>query len=86
MFTEGICGDGAAILNDGVMVPISEILERLNASVAMETLNDVAANKLIPDYDKELARKLVSIGVSRGALWSRCMSVRAIVEANPIPA
>lgn len=33
MFTEGICQDGAAILNDGVMVPIEEIIDRLNASV-----------------------------------------------------
>lgn len=29
-YTEGICGDGVAILRDGVPVPISEILRQLN--------------------------------------------------------
>ena len=29
-YTEGVCGDGVAILRDGVPVPISEILRRLN--------------------------------------------------------
>lgn len=29
-YTEGILGDGAAILKDGVMVPIEEIVSRLN--------------------------------------------------------
>jgi len=51
----------------------------------VEPFADIYADKLIHNYDKELAEKLVSIGVSRGGLWSRCMSVRAIVEANPIP-
>jgi len=36
MFTEGICQDGAAILNDGVMVPIDEIIDLLNAAQDME--------------------------------------------------
>lgn len=29
-YTEGVCGDGVAILRDGVPVPVSEILRRLN--------------------------------------------------------
>ena len=37
-WTEGVCGDGAAILRDGVMVKISEILERLNFSEECRTL------------------------------------------------
>lgn len=36
MFTEGICGDGAAILNDGEMMPIEEIVDRLNDAAEME--------------------------------------------------
>lgn len=30
VWTEGICGDGAAILKDGVMVPIEEVIRELN--------------------------------------------------------
>lgn len=30
LYTEGICGDGAAILRDGVMVPIGEVVWLLN--------------------------------------------------------
>ena len=33
-WTEGICGDGAAILRDGVMVPIEEVITRLNQAEA----------------------------------------------------
>lgn len=29
-WTEGVCGDGAAILRDGCMVPIEELIETLN--------------------------------------------------------
>lgn len=31
-WTEGVCGDGAAILRDGVMVPIEEVVEALNTA------------------------------------------------------
>ena len=30
-WTEGVCGDGAVILRDGVPVPISDVLAALNA-------------------------------------------------------
>lgn len=30
MWTEGICGDSAAILKDGVMVPVDEVINALN--------------------------------------------------------
>lgn len=33
-WTEGVCGDGAAILRDGVMVPIEEVIECLNRAEA----------------------------------------------------
>jgi hypothetical protein len=32
IWTEGICGDGAAILRDGVMQPIEEVIAALNAA------------------------------------------------------
>ena len=33
-WTEGVCSDGAAILRDGVMVPITELLSTLNGMEA----------------------------------------------------
>ena len=33
-WTEGVCGDGAAILRDGVMIRIEEIIARLNQAEA----------------------------------------------------
>lgn len=35
-YTEGLCGDGAAILCDGVPMSVSEILTTLNAAVSRE--------------------------------------------------
>jgi hypothetical protein len=35
-YTEGICQDGAAILDNGEMVTITEILDRLNSSAKLE--------------------------------------------------
>jgi len=32
VWTEGICGDGAAILKDGVMQPIEDVVAALNAT------------------------------------------------------
>ncbi len=29
-WTEGVCGDGAAILRDGVMVPVEDVVAALN--------------------------------------------------------
>jgi len=37
-YTEGICGDGAAILKDGVMMTIPEILNELNSITEIEGL------------------------------------------------
>jgi hypothetical protein len=31
VWSEGVCGDGAAILRDGVMVPIEEVVRELNS-------------------------------------------------------
>ena len=38
IWTEGMCGDGAAILRDGVMVPIEEVVALLNYYTANELL------------------------------------------------
>jgi hypothetical protein len=57
IWTEGICGDGAAILKDGVMQPIEDVIAALNATALAqpepvgptdEELYDLAA-----EYDGE---------------------------------
>ncbi len=35
-WTEGVCGDGVAILRDGEMVPIVDVVARLNESEARQ--------------------------------------------------
>jgi hypothetical protein len=37
-FTEGVCGDGAAILMDGVQLSISDVLERLRKGAEAERI------------------------------------------------
>lgn len=37
-FTEGVCSDGAAILVDGVQIPIPDILERLRKGAEAERI------------------------------------------------
>ena len=39
-WSEGICGDGAAILRDGVMIPIEEVIAELNRRPTPEATND----------------------------------------------
>jgi len=34
-YTEGVCSDGAAILRDGVMMPIEDIVSELNRLTAL---------------------------------------------------
>lgn len=50
-WTEGVCGDGAAILRDGEMVPISELLTILNANAdLLAALEGVVAD--IAEYER----------------------------------
>jgi hypothetical protein len=46
VWTEGICGDGAAILRDGVMQPIEDVLAALNAT-SLAQPEPVAASERI---------------------------------------
>ena len=43
-YTEGICGDGAAILDGGAQITVSEILNRLNR---LDELEQAKVNKLV---------------------------------------
>lgn len=40
-YTEGICGNGAAILKDGVMMTIPEVLKELNKAAASLPTNSM---------------------------------------------
>jgi hypothetical protein len=56
VWTEGVCGDGAAILHDGTMVPISELLKILNENGSVATkLVDAFADALA-DADRVIYR------------------------------
>lgn len=51
-YTEGICGDGAAILKDGVIVPISQVLEELNRAEGLRAfLEDIVLKRKPPIKD-----------------------------------
>lgn len=57
-WTEGVCEDGAAILRDGQMVPISDILAHLNAcetlGVALDRLQ--SASRRLTDNINEFGQ------------------------------
>jgi hypothetical protein len=54
-WTEGVLGDGAAILRDGQMVPITELLEILNATEQLR--EQLAAKDALLNY---MSRQLVA--------------------------
>lgn len=67
-YSQGICGDGAAILKDGVMLTIDEIVSELNAAAQHERIVaglEVDAkryrairNSYIPDVRQLIERSL----------------------------
>lgn len=69
-WTEGICGDGAAILCDGIMVPVEEVVAELNrlakCSAALERLLAVIKPKYT-DPDEILA-VMLSIRAAKSEL------------------
>lgn len=69
-WTEGVCGDGAAILCDGIMVPIEKVVAELNrltkCSTALERLLAVIKPKYT-DPDEILA-VMLSIRAARSEL------------------
>lgn len=46
-FTEGICGDGAAILDNGKQITITEILNNLNK---LDELEQLRLQGVVPSY------------------------------------
>jgi hypothetical protein len=54
-YTEGKCGDGAAILDNGVQITITEILNRLNLLDSIESKAEnvpiLGVRVSLPDYD-----------------------------------
>lgn len=68
-WTEGVCGDGAAILRDGEMIPIEDVLSTLNnlestAAAAVEEMARQAA---------EAKRMLAAVVLARGGDVIVCM-------------
>lgn len=69
-WTEGVCGDGAAILCDGTMVPIEKVVAELNrlteCSAALERLLALIKSKYTePD---EILAAMFAIHAAKSAL------------------
>lgn len=59
LWTEGVCGDGAAILRDGVMVPIEEVIDALNHREALrlaQTRLSLSVEYRLPTHDQCAAK------------------------------
>ncbi len=58
-WTEGVCSDGAAILRDGEMVPITDLLDYLNRaeSARLEALEEAAKIAIFAAAEHCIARR-----------------------------
>jgi hypothetical protein len=83
-WTEGVCGDGAAILRDGVMVPIEEVIARLNQAEARAAL---AAPEQGPTVMKivELADQIEDEGLGQVDLVRRALTRWGRPAVEPVP-
>ena len=59
-FTEGICGDGATILDNGKPITITEILKNLNKLDELEQLSLLSVMDRLPesDYIRQQAQQM----------------------------
>lgn len=73
-WTEGVCGDGAAILRDGQMVPISELLAHLNIAKAVKGTHELEV--------RPLKRRVVELETALTNLMQK--SVDHIIAGHPI--
>lgn len=78
-WTEGVCGDGAVILRDGVPASISDVLAVLNAGEGRDPLLDAVADLLLAMHPLGFLNRM-EIGRLVGC-------VRALREASagPVP-
>lgn len=68
-YTEGLCGDGAAILRDGVPMSVSEILDALNAAAVREA---------VPEYPENLP---CPVHLLPGLKFGQGVPTRSLLEA-----
>lgn len=71
VWTEGVCGDGAAILKDGVMQPIEDVIAALNAAeVAQpEPVGPTNEGEWYPGFADWLEREMPEGTVIGDPLW-----------------
>lgn len=68
-FTEGLCGDGAAILKDGAPMRITEILTDLAQGAAARRLAEVASGRATPTtVDFHVGGRVMAFAAERGAV------------------
>jgi hypothetical protein len=101
VWTEGICGDGAAILRDGVMIPIEEVVQALNRTpaalpaplkakvVETPTLGDdimrLAGEHFPYMRGDDYGRGFIPVSMSSYTLGRDLISFAHAVRALPVP-
>ncbi len=92
IWTEGICGDGAAILKDGVMQPIEDVIAALNAAELSQPevvgLSDDTIEADFRSWYNERYRHQYfgAIGLVECIEWTRYALTRyATPQPSPVP-
>jgi hypothetical protein len=84
VWTEGICGDGAAILKDGVMQPIEDVVAALNATSLAQPVPEGPTE----DDMNDLADDLLGIVLPEGSgarLITRALELWGRPAIEPVP-
>ena len=87
-WTEGVCGDGAAILRGGRLVPISELLAHLNRceairSAALEEAAKVIIDNVVADGSRENRTMLVPRNEGNISGLGYATAIRALKDKTP---
>jgi hypothetical protein len=85
-WSEGVCGDGAAILKDGVMQPIEDVIAALNAT-ALAQPEPVAPKDeaWFANFAAWLAREMPAGTVIGDPLWWAPRIARAVLQRYLYP-
>jgi len=84
VWTEGVCGDGAAILRDGVMVPVEEVIETLNHDAKLRHALTRIAEFSIPDQPAASAVDEI-MWVARHVSVLRRIAAQALLNTSRLP-
>jgi hypothetical protein len=81
-WSEGVCGDGAAILFDGVMIPIEEVVQALNRAPAAPPVPEVGEVGELVAYLQEHGTRLIQSGYANASIVTRDLGIRVFRAAT----